>query len=117
VDDLSKGIIDRYRSLPMSPAALLIGRTVSDLLTSVATLVVMIGMGLAVGWRIHTSPVRAAAGCLLLLFAFALSWVMATVGLSIRTPEVHSNAAVLVIIPMSFVANTFVNPGGRGRAG
>ncbi|NMM91709.1 ABC transporter [Rhodococcus sp. SRB_17] len=109
VEDLQKGIIDRFRSLPMAPSAVLIGRTSSDVLINVISLVVMSLTGLLVGWRIHSSVLEALAGyALLLLFAYALSWVMAVVGLWIRTPEVFNNASFIVIFPLSFIANTFV---------
>jgi ABC-2 type transport system permease protein len=108
-EDLQKGLIDRFRSLPMSRAAVLVGRTVADLCLNVVTMVVMALTGLVVGWRIHSSVGEALAGfVLLLLFAFAISWVMATVGLLVRTPEVVNNASFIVIFPMTFIANTFV---------
>ncbi|MFD4180615.1 ABC transporter permease [Rhodococcus sp. NPDC058514] len=108
-EDIQKGFIDRFRSLPMAQSAVLVGRTTSDVLINVVSLVVMTLAGLAVGWRIHTSLLEAAtAYLLLLLFAYALSWVMAVVGLWIRTPEVYSNASFMVIFPLSFIANTFV---------
>ncbi|MGC0362223.1 ABC-2 type transport system permease protein [Rhodococcus sp. 27YEA15] len=109
VEDLQKGIIDRFRSLPMAPSAVLVGRTSSDVLINVISLVVMSLTGLLVGWRIHSSPLEALAGYVLLLFfAYALSWMMAVVGLWIRTPEVFNNASFIVIFPLSFIANTFV---------
>jgi ABC-2 type transport system permease protein len=108
-DDIQKGIIDRFRSLPMSRSAVLVGRTASDVLTNVLTVVVMTITGLLVGWRIHSSVIEAAGGYLLmLLFAYAISWVMALVGLIVPTPEVVNNAAFIVIFPITFVANTFV---------
>ena len=110
VEDLQKGIIDRFRSLPMSPAAVLVGRTSSDIIINVISLVVMALTGLLVGWRIRTSIWEALAGFLLLiLFAYAVSWMMAVVGMSIRTPEIFNNATFMVIFPLTFVANTFVN--------
>ena len=111
VDDMQKGIIDRFRSLPMAPSAVLIGRTSTDVLINVLSLVVMSLTGLLVGWRINTSLGEALAGyLLLLLFAYALSWVMAVIGMWIRTPEVFNNASFMVIFPLSFIANTFVDP-------
>jgi ABC-2 type transport system permease protein len=108
-DDLQKGLIDRFRSLPMARSAVLIGRTVADLGLNVITIVVMALTGLAVGWRIHSSPGEALVGfVLLLLFAYAISWVMAFVGLLVRTPEVVNNASFIVIFPLTFIANTFV---------
>ena len=108
-EDLQKGLIDRFRSLPMSRSAVLVGRTVADLCLNVLTMVVMALTGLVVGWRIHSSFGEALAGfVLLLLFAFAISWVMAYVGLLVRTPEVVNNASFIVIFPLTFIANTFV---------
>jgi ABC transporter DrrB family efflux protein len=93
----------------MARSAVLIGRTVADLGLNVITIVVMAVTGLIVGWRIHTSALEAlAAFLLLLLFAFAISWVMALVGLTVRTPEVVNNASFIVIFPLTFIANTFV---------
>ncbi|MBD8507881.1 ABC transporter permease [Hoyosella sp. G463] len=108
-EDMQKGIIDRFRSLPMSPSAVLVGRTTSDVAINVISLFVMSLTGLLVGWRIRTSVLDAILGFLiLLLFAYALSWVMAVVGLWIRTPEVFNNASFIVIFPITFIANTFV---------
>ena len=108
-EDLQKGVIDRFRSLPMSRSAVLVGRTAADLANNVIVLVVMSLTGLVVGWRIHTSVLEAlAAYALLLLFAYAMSWVMAFVGLVVRTPEVVNNASFIVIFPLTFIANTFV---------
>ncbi len=90
---------------------MLIGRTTTDVLINVVSLIVMSLTGLVVGWRINTSLGEAAAGyLLLLLFAYALSWVMAVIGMWIRTPEVFNNASFMVIFPLSFIANTFVDP-------
>ncbi|GAA3172238.1 ABC transporter permease [Blastococcus jejuensis] len=108
-DDLQKGLIDRFRSLPMSRSAVLVGRTVADLGLNAISIVVMVLTGLVVGWRIRSSFVEAVGGfLLLLLFAYAVSWVMATVGLLVRTPEVVNNASFIVIFPVTFIANTFV---------
>ncbi|WP_299446921.1 ABC transporter permease [uncultured Phycicoccus sp.] len=110
-EDLQKGFIDRFRTLPMSPSAMLFGRTLSDVFNNVISLVVMGLSGLVVGWRIRGSALDALGGALVLLvFAYAISWVMALVGLLVRTPEVVNNASFIVIFPMTFIANTFVNP-------
>lgn len=112
-DDMQKGIIDRFRSLPMSRSAVLVGRTGSDVINNVITIVIMSLTGLAVGWRIRSSVLDAAAGFLLLLgFAYAISWVMALVGLLVPSPEVVNNASFIVIFPLTFVANTFVPTNG-----
>jgi ABC-2 type transport system permease protein len=108
-DDLQKGLIDRFRSLPMSRSAVLIGRTVADLGLNAISIVVMAVTGLLVGWRINSSIGEAIGGFLILLvFAYAISWLMALVGLMVRTPEVVNNASFIVIFPLTFVANTFV---------
>jgi ABC-2 type transport system permease protein len=108
-EDLQKGIIDRFRSLPMAPSAVLFGRTLSDVAINIISLVVMGISGLIVGWRIHTGFLDALGGFLLiLLFAYGVSWVMAWVGLLVRTPEIVNNAAFIVIFPVTFIANTFV---------
>jgi ABC transporter DrrB family efflux protein len=112
-DDMQKGIIDRFRSLPISRAAVLIGRTGSDVVNNVIVIVIMSLTGLVVGWRIRSSVLEALGGfALLLLFAYAISWVMAWVGLLIPTPEVVNNASFMVIFPLTFVANTFVPTNG-----
>lgn len=108
-EDMQKGIIDRFRSLPMSQSAVVFGRTASDVLYNVLSLAIMAGAGLLVGWRIHNGIGDALLGFgLLLLFAYAISWIMAYVGLLVPSPEVVNNASFLVIFPMTFVANTFV---------
>ncbi|MGP3964799.1 ABC transporter permease [Nonomuraea sp. 3N208] len=108
--DLQKGIFDRLRTLPMSPSAVLTGQTFSDLIMNVTSIVTMALVGLLVGWRIHTSPFEAALGFLvLLLFAYAFSWVTATVALALRTPEVFNNVATLVSLPLVFLSNAFVD--------
>ena len=108
-DDIQKGIIDRFRSLPMSQGAVLIGRTLSDVANNVLVVVVMSLTGLAVGWRIRSSLVEALGGFVLLLaFAYAFSWVMAYVGLLAPSPEVVNNASFIVIFPLTFIAGTFV---------
>jgi ABC transporter DrrB family efflux protein len=108
-DDIQKGIIDRFRSLPMARSAVLVGRTTSDLVNNVLVIVVMSITGLLVGWRIRSSPLEALAGFgLLLLFAYAFSWAMAVIGLLVRSPEVFNNASFIAVFPLTFVANTFV---------
>lgn len=108
-EDMQKGIIDRFRSLPMSRSAVLIGRTSSDVVYNVLSIAIMALTGLVVGWGIHTSALEAAAGFgLLLLFAYSFSWVMATVGLLVPSPEVVNNASFMVIMPLTFISNAFV---------
>jgi ABC-type multidrug transport system permease subunit len=106
---MQKGIIDRFRALPMSRAAVLVGRTSSDVIYNVLSLLIMALTGLLVGWRLHNGLFEGAFGfALLLAFAYAFSWVMAYVGLLVPSVEVINNAAFMVIFPLTFVANTFV---------
>jgi ABC-2 type transport system permease protein len=108
-DDMQKGIIDRFRSLPMSRSSMLIGRTASDVLLNALSVTVMSLTGLLVGWRIRESFLEAVAGfALLLLFSYAISWIMAYVGLIVPTPEVVQNASFIILFPATFIANTFV---------
>ncbi|WP_435201108.1 ABC transporter permease [Janibacter sp. GS2] len=108
-EDMQKGVIDRFRTLPMHPGAVLIGRTLSDVVNNVISLVVMALTGLLIGWRLREGLVEVIIGfALLLLFAYAISWIMAFVGLKVRTPEVVGNASFIVIFPLTFIANTFV---------
>ena len=108
-EDMQKGIIDRFKSLPMTRSAVLVGRTSSDIVYNAISIGIMALTGLLVGWRIHTSPLEAMAGfALLLLFAYGFSWVMATVGLLVPSPEVVNNASFMVIMPLTFISNAFV---------
>jgi ABC-2 type transport system permease protein len=108
-EDLQKGIIDRFRSLPMAPSSVLFGRTLSDVVNNAISLAIMSLTGLVVGWRIRSSFLDAVVGFLLILaFAYAISWVTASVALIVRTPEVVNNASFVVIFPLTYIANTFV---------
>jgi ABC-2 type transport system permease protein len=108
-EDMTKGIIDRFRSLPMARSAVLVGRTTSDLVNNALVVVIMMITGLIVGWRIHSSPLEALAAVgILLLFAYAFSWAMAWIGLLVRSPEVFNNASFIFIFPITYIANTFV---------
>ncbi|MBP2704949.1 ABC transporter permease [Microbispora sp. RL4-1S] len=108
--DLQKGVFDRFRTLPMSPSAVLTGQTFSDVIMNLTSIVTMALVGLLVGWRIHSSPFEAALGfVMLLLFAYAFSWVTATVALALRTPEVFNNIATIMSFPLIFLSNAFVD--------
>jgi ABC transporter DrrB family efflux protein len=108
-EDMQKGIIDRFRSLPMSRSAVLVGRTASDIFYNVLSIAIMALTGLVVGWGIRTSIWEGIAGFgILLLFSYAFSWVMASVGLAVPSPEVVNNASFMVIMPLTFVSNAFV---------
>jgi ABC-2 type transport system permease protein len=108
-EDMTKGIIDRFKSLPMSRSAVLVGRTAADIVYNVLSLIVMAITGLAVGWRAHEGVVSTLAGfVLLLVFGYAISWIMAYVGLLVPSVDVVNNASFMVIMPLTFVSNAFV---------
>ncbi len=108
-DDLGRGVIDRFRSLPMAQGAVLAGRTVADLVFSVITVTAMALTGLLVGWRTHTPWWEVVAGFLLLfLFSYAFLWIGAVIGMSVRSPEVAQTAGLIWLFPLTFVSNVFV---------
>jgi ABC-2 type transport system permease protein len=108
-DDMQKGIIDRFRSLPMSRAAVLVGRTTSDLLNNVLVVTVMAICGLLVGWRVHTNPAEVVAGfAVLFLFGYAMSWISAVIGLSVKSVEVAQSAGFIWMFPLTFLSNAFI---------
>jgi ABC transporter DrrB family efflux protein len=108
-EDLKKGLVDRFRSLPMSRSAVVTGRTLADVVTNVVQLVVMIGVGLAVGFRFATSAPEIFAGIvLLLLIGYAFSWVFALIGLTASSPEASNAFGFTVLFPLTFVSSAFV---------
>ncbi len=108
-EDLQRGIIDRFRSLPMSRSAVLVGRTTADLLNNVLVVIVMVACALLVGWRVHTSFGEVLLGFVLLLaFAYAFSWISAVIGLSVSGPEVAQSAGFIWLFPVTFMSNAFV---------
>jgi ABC-2 type transport system permease protein len=110
-EDLAKGFVDRLRSLPMSQPAVLIGRTVSDLLRNVFTFVVMLVVAYLVGFRIGGSVGEAAAATVLLLgFGYAFSWIQALIGMSVKTVEAANSAGFIWMFPLTFVSSAFVDP-------
>ncbi|MFG1810640.1 ABC transporter permease [Streptomyces sp. NPDC049040] len=110
-DDMSKGLIDRFRSLPMSRGAVLTGRTLADLVQTALTVVVLACVGLLVGWRIHNGlPRMFGAFALLLLLGYAFSWIGALIGLSVRSPEAATSGGLIWLFPVTFVSNAFVSP-------
>jgi ABC transporter DrrB family efflux protein len=108
-EDLHKGIIDRFRSLPMSPPAVLLGRTFADASRQVLVLVVLSITGLLVGWRINDGLLNALyAYALLLLFAYTVAWIGAWVGLYMPNPETANTAGLIWLFPLTFLSNCFV---------
>ena len=111
-DDIGKGIIDRFRSLPMARSAVLSGRSLADVIYNGGILIVLMVSGLAVGWTVHTGLGALLAGIgLLLLFAFAMAWLGIFLGLSVPTVEVAQQAIFTVLFPITFISNVFVPPG------
>ena len=110
-DDTTKGIIDRFRSLPMARSAVLTGRALSDVVYNGGILIVLILSGLAVGWTIHTGLPELLGGvALLLLFAFAMSWLGIWMGLNVPSVEVAQQVIFTVLFPITFISNVFVPP-------
>jgi len=109
-DDLSKGIIDRLRSLPMYPSAVLIGRTLSDIVRNVMTFAVMIAVAFAIGFRFNGSAVGAIGATLLMfLFSYAFSWIQSLIGLSVGSVEAANSAGFVWMFPLTFVSSAFVD--------
>jgi ABC transporter DrrB family efflux protein len=116
-EDLKKGLIDRFRSLPISQSALVVGRTLGDSLLNIVVLTVMGIAGFVVGWRPSSGIVNVAIGFLfLLLFGYALSWVGIYVGLSASDARVVQNVSFLVTFPLTFLSNAFAPTTGMPRA-
>ncbi|MGW0565354.1 ABC transporter permease [Streptomyces sp. NPDC003016] len=110
-DDMHKGLVDRFRSLPMARGAVLTGRTLADLVQTALTVVVLAVVGLLVGWRIHEGVFKALGAFALLLFlGYAFSWIGALIGLSVRTPEAATSGGLIWLFPVTFVSNAFVDP-------
>ncbi len=116
-EDMKKGLIDRFRSLPISQSALVIGRTLGDSLLNIVVLAVMGIAGYIVGWRPSSGLLNVAIGFLFLLFfGYALSWVGIFVGLSASDARVVQNVSFLVTFPLTFLSNAFAPTTGMPRA-
>jgi ABC-2 type transport system permease protein/oleandomycin transport system permease protein len=108
-EDLKKGLMDRFRSLPMSRSAVLTGRTLADVSTNVVQLVVMLVVGLLVGFDFKTGAPDVLAGLgLLLLIGYAFSWVFAFIGLTASSPEAANAYGFTILFPLTFVSSAFV---------
>jgi ABC-2 type transport system permease protein len=113
VQDMQRGVIDRFRSLPMSRAAVLIGHAGASFLESMLGLVIMIACGLLVGWRPELGVASTLSGIgLLMLFAFAMTSVGTFLGLVVKSVEAAQSFGFIVMFPLTFVANTFVPTAG-----
>lgn len=108
-EDLSKGVIDRFRSLPMARSAVLAGRTLSDVIRNGFVIGLMVLMGFALGFRYQTSFIGFLAGlAVAMMFSYALSWIMATIGLAVKNPEAAQSAVFLPVFPLVFASSVFV---------
>jgi len=108
-DDMTKGLISRFRSLPMARPAVIGGHVISNLGTQLAVLIIMMVCGVIVGWRVENGigPFFGAV-VLMLAFAFAMLWVGAVIGLSVGNPQVAASAGLVWLFPVTFVSNAFV---------
>ena len=110
--DLSEGVLDRFRSLPMARSAFLVGHVLAELAASLLGLTVMTISGLIVGWRIHTDVPHAVAGFgLLVLVAFTMLWLGMLLGSVVRSADAAQGIVFVVIFPLTFIANAFVPAG------
>src|ERR1700677_866150 len=109
VSDMSTGIVDRFRSLPMSRWAVLVARSIAELLPQIISTVVVVGVGLAIGWRVHTNaPDVIAALALALLFGYAFTWAGVCLGMVLRSPEAAQQTGFLIFLPLTFISSAFV---------
>jgi len=108
-EDLKKGLIDRFRSLPMARAAVLAGRTTADIFTNFLSVAVLLATGLIIGFRFDASLIEIVAGFgLLLLFGYAFSWVFALLGLVVSSPEAANSLGFIAVFPLTFISSAFV---------
>jgi ABC-2 type transport system permease protein/oleandomycin transport system permease protein len=109
--DVKGGLLERFLSLPMSRSAVLVGRTTADLVRNVFVVILMVGVGFAVGFRVHTNVFAflAAIG-MVALFGYTMSWLFAVVGLLVKDPETAQAAAFPVLAPLVFASSAFVDP-------
>jgi ABC transporter DrrB family efflux protein len=108
-EDLNKGLIDRFRSLPMARPAVLAGRTLSDVGTNLLSIAVLLTTGLIIGFSFHASALEVVAGLgILILFGYAFSWVFALLGLLVSSPESANSLGFIVVFPLTFISSAFV---------
>ncbi len=108
-EDLTKGLIDRFRSLPTARASVLAGRAVADIVTNFMGIVVLLATGLIIGFSFQTDGFEIVAGILLLLlFGFASSWIFAVIGMSVSSPEAANGVGFTLIFPITFISSAFV---------
>ena len=108
-EDLKKGLIDRFRSLPMARPAVLAGRTLADVVTNALSVLILLATGLIIGFTFDASLLEIVGGiALLLLFGYAFSWVFALVGLLVSSPEAANSLGFIAVFPLTFISSAFV---------
>ncbi|HTT28923.1 MAG TPA: ABC transporter permease [Solirubrobacteraceae bacterium] len=108
-EDVHKGLIDRFRSLPMARPAVLAGRTFSDIVTNSLSIAILLVTGVIIGFSFNADVLHVIAGIvLLLMFGYAFSWVFAFVGLVASTPESANSVGFIAIFPLTFISSAFV---------
>jgi ABC transporter DrrB family efflux protein len=108
-EDVHKGLIDRFRSLPMARPAVLAGRTLADVVTNLLSVCILVVTGVIIGFSFNASVLEVIAGFgLLLLFGYAFSWVFALVGLLVSSPESANSAGFIAVFPLTFISSAFV---------
>lgn len=108
-EDLNKGLIDRFRSLPMARPAVLAGRTLADVVTNLLGVIVLLVTGIVIGFRFDANVVEIVGGVgLLLLFGYAFSWVFAFLGLLVKSPEAANSVGFIAVFPLTFISSAFV---------
>jgi ABC-2 type transport system permease protein/oleandomycin transport system permease protein len=108
-DDVAGGMIDRFRSLPMDRSAVLAGRTISESIRNIFVILVMVGVGYIIGFRIEHGIINFILGLLIaMLFGFAFSWVSAAIGLAVKDVETAQSAGFVWVFPLAFASSIFV---------
>jgi ABC transporter DrrB family efflux protein len=108
-EDLNKGLIDRFRSLPMARAAVLAGRTVADIFTNALSIAVLVTTGLIIGFTFDANVLEIVAGLgILILFGYAFSWVFALLGMLVSSPEAANSLGFIAVFPLTFISSAFV---------
>ena len=108
--DVTRGVVDRFRSLPIWRAAPLVGAVLGDSVRYIIGATIVVVLGLALGFRPESPPGVLAAMLLVVVFAFSLAWVFTTVGMLMRAPNAVMNAGFMVLFPVTFLSNVFVEP-------
>ncbi|MCP9489657.1 MAG: ABC transporter permease [Solirubrobacteraceae bacterium MAG38_C4-C5] len=108
-EDVTKGLIDRFRTLPMARAAVLAGRTLADVVTNLLSLLILLATALIIGFSFDAGAGEIVAGIgLLMLFGYAFSWVFALLGLMVSSPESANSLGFLAVFPLTFISSAFV---------